>query len=110
MALITISLKKTSVAATTNFLAVSVSTFYETEKEDYTNINDVRARIIKAVWKKFEVRFAVLSEAQMDYLEEITTEAAPQFIYNSTTYDILVERVNARNRGGSIILTLTDPE
>lgn len=110
MALQTVQFKTSAAVAAESFRAVYVRTFYETDGETFATLDGTKNKVVYFTYKKFEVRFGVLSESQMDYLEELITFTAPQFIYNAGTYDVLVERVNARNRGGSIILTLTDPE
>jgi hypothetical protein len=102
--MITVSFKKNATATAQNFNAVYVEPEYETEDYTFVNANDELVRVILTARKIFNVRFGVLTEAEQDYLAELYKEELPQFIYNGTTYNVIVKRVNAKYRGGSITL------
>lgn len=107
----TVQFKLNSGASTEDFPAVYVIPFFIEDAEKYTDINFVRRKIQNAKWAAWEIRFGRLTVAKQNYLLELAVEAAPQFIYQSTTYNIeILENPNVRFQGGSIRISNTAKE
>ena len=107
----TVGFKKDSGAAQEDIEATEVIALpNEVDDEEYTQVDFTRKRLINAEWKRWQVNFAFLTEAQMDYLNELLSETEPQFIYDSTTYDVLVQDSRIQQTGGSIVLINTVKE
>jgi len=106
----TVQFKKNSGAGAESFSAVSVSPELITEDDKWSDLSGQRQRTVFFTYKRWEIMFSLLSVAQMDYLQELQAEEAPQMVYASVTYDVEIEKVNAKYKGGTITLINRDPE
>ncbi|MCB1563904.1 MAG: hypothetical protein KDJ75_10045, partial [Alphaproteobacteria bacterium] len=59
---------------------------------------------------KWNITFGLLTTAQMDYLNALTGYETPQMIYNAVTYDVIIDNVKAKYKGGTITVINRDPE
>jgi len=98
----TVQFKKNASAAVVSFSAVSILPDYVKDTFAYTDSLYNRGEIIAASWKKWGIRLGFVSEADMDYLNELKKESAPQMILDATTYEIQIERVTPRRTGSFI--------
>jgi len=106
----TVQFKKNSGAAAETFSAVSVTPELVTEEERWIDLAGERRRTVFQTYRRWSIELALLTTAQMDYLLELQAEPAPQMVYDSTTYDVEIEEVKAKYRGGSITVINRDPE
>lgn len=106
----TVSFKKNSAGTQNDFDAISVIEKPFKEKRQYSDINLTQRQITIAEYKEFQVEFGFLDEAQQTYLNELKEEDAPQFIYNSTTYDVRVVSLTVRANGGKAVVRKTVKE
>jgi len=105
--MVTIGLKKISSDPETNFDVLIVPDFeVKEDKGEYTNY--VKFKKILATYRKWTLTFALLTEAQMDFLAELKTVETPQFIYSGTTYNIRVESL--KNAYIDATLTIVESE
>ncbi|MEE9572145.1 MAG: hypothetical protein V3W20_03780 [Candidatus Neomarinimicrobiota bacterium] len=105
-----VQLKKTSGSVTEDFNALYIIPYRIEDYEKYTDVNFVRRKLQNAYWLAFEIRFALLTAAKMDYLNEIRIETAPQAIIDSTTYNIDILELNVRPTGGLMKIAKTSAE
>ena len=75
---------------------------YDIEDTEYTDINDTYRRVVDVVHLAFKIRFGMLTVTQQDFLTDLKAEAAPQMEYDSTTYNIKLERQNIRHLGAAM--------
>ena len=106
----TVQFKKTSGSGAESYSAVRVHISYVEDGKTHTAIDGTRTKIVRDTWKKWSIAFSILSESQMDYLEELKIEEAPQAIISSTTYDVTIESLSAKPKGGSIVVLNRDAE
>lgn len=106
----TVQFKTNSLASAETFSAVSVTPELITDDERWSDLAGVRQRTVFQTYRRWSIELALLTTAQMDYLLELQAEPEPQMVYNSTTYDIEIEEVKAKYRGGSITVINRDPE
>jgi hypothetical protein len=106
----TVQFKKDSGAATNTFDAVFVEVSYLTEEERYTKVDFTRVREVIATWKVWSIRFGLLTEAQIDYLNELAVEAVPQMIYATVTYNIEIDKMSVKFKGGTARVIKTAKE
>lgn len=106
----TVGFKKNSGAAQNDFDAVIVRETPHLTESIFTDINKVHRKVIGAEYKEFSIRFGFLDESEITYLDELLKEAAPQFIYSATTYDIVITEHNVRSQGGSMKVRKTAAE
>jgi hypothetical protein len=105
-----VQFKKNSGAATNTFDAVWVEVSYETDEERYIQLDFTRSRTVFAKWKVWTIRFGLLTTAQIDYLNELATEEVPQMIYATVTYNVEIEKMNVKYKGGEAIVINTAKE
>lgn len=108
--MVTIQLKRNASGATFNISAVYVRPRHEVDDERYIAINRKRKQVVDAYWKKWEIKFGYLSEAFQQFLDTLESSNEVTFTYQSTTYNVEVDRVNPLPIGGSIILINREPE
>ena len=82
-----IQLKKTSGSATNDFYVI-LSPDYEIMQNAYEDVDFNIVTEVIAKWRKWYIKFGILTTTQLTYLSEIMYEDEPQFIYSSTTYDV----------------------
>lgn len=105
-----LQLKTSSGASAQSLSAVTVVQDYFTDEERYTSTGWGRYRTIYAKWKRWTVVFPLLSEALQDYLLGFVAEEEPQFIFESTTYNVEVEESDIKHQGATLVLVNRDPE
>jgi hypothetical protein len=108
--MITVQFKKTSGSAAQSFSALYAPLAYETDEIKYTDMNMDRHRSIRSTYKKWDVYFGLLSDADMIYLDELAIEPAPQMILDATTYDVEILDTNIKHKGGNIEIIKREPE
>lgn len=107
----TVQFKTSSGAAAESFNAIIVEPAPpDTEEEKWVDMAGVQHREIIFKWLKWNITFALLTTAQMDYLNALTGYETPQMIYATVTYDVIIEKVNAKYKGGTITVVNRDPE
>jgi len=106
----TVTFKTSSGGTNTNFNAVNIIPTYDTDHEIFAAVDGTRTKKVINKWKVWTIFLSILSETEMDYLEGLAAEEAPQMILSSTTYDITVEDLKATPRGGSIVVKNRDAE
>jgi hypothetical protein len=106
----TIGFKKSSGDDTRNFNAVYIAPFYPRDEERFVDANYARRKTIRAAWHAWEIRFGKLTLIQLQFLEELVREEAPQMILDSTTYDIDLDSVKTNFKGTKIVVINTEPE
>ena len=106
----TVGFKKTSIATPYYIQAVRIHIDYENEEKEFVTIDKTRIKKVYAAYKRWEIVFGLLAEADMDYLEELTIEEAPQMILSSVTYDITTKDASIRPKGTTIVVLNRDPE
>lgn len=106
----TVEFKFSSGDSAEEFNAVYVIPDFAEDAEKYIDINFTRRKVQNAYWKVFEVRFGYLTVAKQDYLNELKIKTAPQFIYNTVTYNIEVLEIQVRYQGGMIRVAKTAKE
>ena len=100
----TVEFKKTSGSGAQSFDAIRVHISYPEDAETHTAIDGTRSKMVRDTWKKWSIFLGLLSEAQMDYLEEMKIEEEPQAIIATVTHDVTVEALSAKPKGGSIVV------
>lgn len=110
--MIAIQFKNSSGDTAVDFNAIIVEPDFDLpDKIEYPDINNVLRQSIGPVYKMWNIRFAYLPEADQDYLLALKYQAAPQFIHESTTYNIrIVGKPNVRSHGATITVVKTTPE
>lgn len=109
--MIAIQFKKTSGSSARDFNAVIVEPDFVLDGEQYSDINKTLRNRIDAKYLAWNIRFSFLPEDDQDYLLELRAEAAPQFIHESTTYNIRIEPGSAiRPYGATMTVVKTTPE
>lgn len=83
---------------------------FENDDLRFTDINRVKRRRIYAQYKVWNIVFGLLSETEMDYLNELKVQEAPQMILDSITYNIDVISAQIRFKGAKMIVSKVDPE
>lgn len=106
----TVQFKTINTASAETFNAVSVTPELITDDERWIDLNGQRRRTIFKTYKRWSIELSLLTTAQQDYLLELQAKPTPQMIYNSTTYDVEIEEVKAKYRGGSVVVINRDPE
>ena len=107
----TLGFKKVSTDASfTDFEAVLVVPAWEIQGEDYTDINDVNRKVVDVVHKKWEIKFALLTETLMDFLIDMSKEEAPQMYYDATTYNIQIRELKVERIGSAITVVKAEAE
>jgi hypothetical protein len=107
--MITIGFKKTSASANNIFQAIYANIFYPKQEVRFSDLNYVRRKKIEAWWQAWDIRLGKLTEAQMDFLEELAKEEAPQMILYGYTYDIDVDEIQIRYIGSKLIIINVNP-
>lgn len=105
-----IQFKKDSGATANTFDAIIVTESPFKTKAKYSDINQVLRQRTVAEYKQFDISFGYLDDAQQTYLKELKEEDAPQFIYDSTTYDIRIVTMQVRANGGKAVVRKTTKE
>ena len=107
----TVQFKTSSGAGAESFSAIIVEPAPpEVEDENWTDLTGVKYREIIFKYLKWNITFGLLTTTQMDYLNALTGYETPQMIYNAVTYDVVIDNVKAKYKGGTITVINRDPE
>jgi hypothetical protein len=107
----TVQFKTSSGAGAQSFNAVIVEPAPpDIEEEKWVDMDGVLNKEIIFQRLKWNITFGLLTTSEMDYLNALTGYETPQMIYASTTYDIYIEKINAKYKGGTITVINRDPE
>jgi len=98
----TVQLKKVSTDSATSFNAVNVIPEYEVEDKIFKAENFTRTRKVYATYRKWVIEFAILNTTEIDFLSDYATREEPQFIYDSTTYNVEVTKLQNGFKGATL--------
>jgi hypothetical protein len=104
MIAIPFSLKLNSGSTPEAFEAVYIIPDWDEEAEKYDDINFTKRKISNAIWQVWDIRLGYLPVAKQDYLLQFKVQEAPQFVYLSTTWNVIVDEVTVRANGSNIRL------
>jgi hypothetical protein len=107
----TVYFKTASAASATNYDAVSAAPFFETDETAYSELDFSKKRVVHAIYKGWKIELAFLTEAEMDYFEQLGTYQAPQISFdNINYYDITIQQIRMQVTGAQITVLKNEPE
>ena len=111
MALPTIQFKTSSGATAQTFDIIEVlSLAGKRDETEYSDLSHEDKKIVHAKHLRWEVKFGLLSDSQISYLNQLEDEEAPQMIYAAVTYNIFVERSSVKRKDGSMTVWKREAE
>ena len=95
--------KTASGGSVNTYSAAFIRIYYTNDETTYTQVGGTQGKEIHGSYMGWQVTFGFLTQAQMDYLEELMKYETPQFSTNgSTYYTVIIKSVNPRVTGGTI--------
>lgn len=92
------------------FDALAVVPDYSLEETKYSDINDNLRNIVEVAHKRWAITFGMLTDTQQDWFLAMQAGSSVHFIYNTVTYNIVVEGMNIRHIGSKVTIIKLEAE